>query len=160
MPARNWHPNDDHPRPEGRCRTSLGGGNRGERQRGCSGRKRYGDSGSGLTITARMQAMPVCRCVWAGPGALLISRLFPSISQAIQIRSRRHACAAPVDGHKRIDLEDKRWREELFMTQAVRESPARASNCARWPSGDRSVDRQRLVPLRWTTHRLAHRCWG
>jgi hypothetical protein len=73
-----------------------------------------------------MHAMPVCRCVWAGPGALLISRLFPSISQAIQNRSRRHACALPVDGQKRIDIKDKWWRAELLITQAVRGWPARA----------------------------------
>ena len=79
-----------------------------------------------MTTTARMQAAPVCRCVWMGPGASPTKRLSPSAAQAMHRRLRRHARAAPADGLMRIDIEDKWWRWELFMMEAVRGWPARA----------------------------------
>jgi hypothetical protein len=55
-----------------------------------------------------------------------MSRLLPSIAQAIQSRSRRHARADPVDGLMRIDIARKGWLRGLFMMEAVRGWPARA----------------------------------
>lgn len=72
---------------------------------------------------------------------------------------QRRARTNSDDGPKRIDIQGKWWHTELFMTEVAPEWPARASNCARCSSGGRSADRQRLVALRWTAHRLAHRYW-
>ncbi len=55
-----------------------------------------------------------------------MSRLLPSIAQAIRCRSRRHARADPADGLMRIDIEDKCGRRERFMVEAVRGWTARA----------------------------------
>lgn len=124
-------PSDKRPRPEGRCRTSLGGGSRGERQRRCSGRKRYGDLGSGLMTKTGRQAAPVCHCVWVGPGATVV--LHPSLGAACVLdrHFQRRACTNPADGPKRVDIQDKWWFRGLFMMEVAPEWPARSSNFAR-----------------------------
>ena len=48
IPARRAQPRVDPARTEGRCRTSLEGGNRGERHGGRSKRRSYGDLGADL----------------------------------------------------------------------------------------------------------------
>lgn len=60
------------------------------------------------------------------PGALPIKRMLPSMVKAMPGRLHRHARVGPADGLMRIDVKRKWWCRELFMMEAVRESPARA----------------------------------
>ena len=85
--------------------------------------------------------------------------LSPGAACVLKRRSQHRARADPADRPKRIDIQDKWWFRGLFMMEVAPEWLARASNFARWSSQARSADRQRLVALRWTALRLAHRYW-
>jgi len=88
-----------------------------------------------------------------------VACLSPGAACVLKRRSQHRARADPADRPKRIDIQDKWWFRGLFMMEVAPEWPARASNFARWSSQARSADRQRLVALRWTALRLAHRYW-
>lgn len=62
-PARRLSLDDVQRRPEGRCLTSLGGGNRGGYPGGCSGHWRYGDSGAlqAMDVGARLRCTGTAR---------------------------------------------------------------------------------------------------
>jgi len=80
IPARRAPLSDEQPRPEGRHRTSLEGGNHGERHGWCSRRRRYGDSVIGVAITAGKQAVSLCHHVWTAASASPMRRTLPSLA--------------------------------------------------------------------------------
>ena len=142
-------PRDDYSLPEGRCRTSLDGGNRGTHPCRCSGQKRYGDlsvapaSRSTLSgtfgalrhkkpasITLSARAFVLCLC------------LLTDARHAQPRSSLRRACRSSIDVLINIDFVCRGWSGEFFMMAALGWL-AHAQSIARSTWLCRNVGRQR-----------------
>jgi len=77
MPARRVALSDERSRPEGRCRTSLGGGNRGEGHHGCSRSVRPAPGGRCSSLRGGVIAaggyLPPPRGTDSGPGKVEVA---------------------------------------------------------------------------------------